>query len=97
MAGRRLFMQIQKWEYMWVALGGKPDKEVKSHQQFIDYFESETKRIQELLRDSKTFILKRFNTIKKNRINSKERVVIDEKVWSTTRNSTVDLLFVFQS
>lgn len=59
MSGRKLFCLTQKLEYMCVRLGGQPDREVKVNQQVIDDFEHESKKIQKMLIDCKSFILKR--------------------------------------
>ena len=56
MSGRRLFVLIQQMEYMWVALGGQPDKEIKNNKQILDDFEDESKGIQEMLKTAKVLI-----------------------------------------
>ena len=65
---------------MCVALGGKPDKEVKANQKIIDDYEKDSKNIQEMLQNAKTLVVKRFNMIHKKGLNCKERVVNDELI-----------------
>jgi hypothetical protein len=43
MSDRKLFVLTLKLEYMCVALGGNPDREVKVNKEVIDDYETESK------------------------------------------------------
>ena len=74
MTDRKLFVLTHKLEYMCLALGGEPDKEVQSNIDMIDEYEKESKSVLKYLKDCKKYILSDQGKTRKDRVLAREKI-----------------------
>ena len=69
-----------KVEYMIMALGGRPDRDVEQNEYLINQFEEEATNLKEGLSEIKDKLKERVETIDQRSYQSNERIILDEDI-----------------